>query len=60
MQLSNLDKWNEIGASKTVIDWIKNGVLLPFTQLPQPMEQKNRKFTAKEVAFLDSELKKLC
>ena len=59
MPLSNFDKWNEIGASKTVINWIENGVLLPFTKLPEPSELPNRKFNARQAAFLDNELKNL-
>ena len=59
MPLSNLEKWKEIGASRTVVDWIHYGVLLPFSQLPEPTELPNRKFSAHQAAFLDSELKKL-
>ena len=57
--LSNLDKWKEIGASKTVIDWIENGVLLPFSQLPEPTDLPNKKLSANQAAFLDSELRNL-
>jgi len=59
MPLSNINKWIEIGASKTVINWIQNGVRLPFTKLPECSELPNRKFNAQQAAFLDSELKNL-
>jgi hypothetical protein len=59
MPLSNVEKWKQIGASGTVIDWVEHGVLLPFFQLPRPTELPNRKFSAKQAFFLDGELKNL-
>ncbi len=59
--LTNLSKWREIGASETVINWIANGVLLPFSSTgpPPSFEFSNRKLNKEQVRFVDCELKKL-
>ena len=53
------DEWESIEASPTVIDWIKNGVELPFRNEPLPFEYRNRHFNKKEQSFLQSEIARL-
>ena len=58
---SNLREWHGIGASSTVIDWIKHGVGLPFKCSPPPQNIHcvNRKLNENQVAFVDSEVQNL-
>ena len=49
------DEWELIEASPTVIDWIKNGVELPFQNEQLPIEYRNRHFNKKEQSFLQSD-----
>ena len=56
----NLPHWQEIGTSSVVLDWISNGVTLPFTSVPPEFDHYNREFTVKESTFLDEEIEKLC
>ena len=54
-----LNEWEAISASPTVLNWIKNGVEIPFQQEPLPFEYKNRHFNKKEQLFLQSEISRL-
>ena len=53
---SHADNWQSIKTSQTVLDWIKEGVKLPFETLPQPFELTNRHFSPKETRFIDQEI----
>ena len=50
----NLNKWQSIGASNTVLDWIENGIKFPLN-----FEIPNKTFLAKEESFLRSEISNL-
>ncbi len=50
------DKWVEIGANVTVLDWIKSGVTIPWKTVPTAFELPNRGFTDRETKFIDSEI----
>lgn len=51
--------WNDINASPTIIDWITNGVKIPFTHKPDPFELNNYNLPKKHHAFIDSEIQSL-
>lgn len=42
-----------------MINWLAEGVRLPTVDSPQPFHSKNRHFNKKEIAFIDTEIKKL-
>ena len=48
--------WSEIGASDVVIEWITDGVPIPFSSEPEPKVFSNPRFTDTEVDFLNNEL----
>ena len=56
MSLCNFDKWREIGASPTVIDWLQQGVTIPFISEPPSCEIPNRRLTRVQESFLNSEI----
>ena len=56
---NNLSYWKQITNNETVLDWIDNGVQLPFVELPEKFEFKNRKFSGSEALFIDQEVKSL-
>ncbi len=56
----NLQKWKDIGASNTVLDWISSGVHIPFTEVPPDYCGKNRYFSQNEEDFIASEIHRLC
>jgi len=51
--------WSQIGAPPYVLDWIKDGVTLPFDKTPERFVLPNRAFSDKEELFVDSELQRL-
>ena len=52
-------KWEDIGTSSTVLSWIKEGVPLPFSGVPEKFEIKNGAFKAKEYRWIDGEISRL-
>ena len=56
---SNLHKWQSIGASNSVLDWIENGVKFPLKEEVPNFEIPNKTFSAKEESFLISEISNL-
>jgi len=56
---SCLTAWKSIDAPDYVLDWIKQGVPLVFSQEPQPAHFPNRKLSFKESNFVDTEISKL-
>lgn len=56
---SCLQEWSNIGASKTVLDWLQQGVKLPLISDPHNFELENYSFNPKEEKFVDSEIKNL-
>ena len=55
----NLSYWETICDNKTVLNWIRDGVKLPFSTKPEKFYLKNRKFTALEADFIDKEVSRL-
>ena len=56
-----LKEWEEIGAPVTVLQWLEQGVAIPFDTVPvTPIHCVNRQFTSKEKIFLDKEIDVLC
>lgn len=56
---ANINAWQAIGANSVVLDWIKNGVEIPFTAQPAKFDIPNPVFSDSDVAFLDSKLAEL-
>ena len=57
--LTNLQKWREIGASETVLDWIANGIKLNFVNKPHPFILNNRRASLIEQQFIGTEIQSL-
>ena len=51
--------WEDIGASDVVIDWVSNGIKLPFTREPERCVFDNPSFTRDQSSFARAELSKL-
>ena len=51
--------WTNIGCTETVINWISEGVTLPFQDIPPSFEFKNRNFGITESTFINSEINDL-
>ncbi|KAK3738770.1 hypothetical protein RRG08_035650 [Elysia crispata] len=60
---SSLDRWKElIGAVSGchhVMDWIKDGIRIPFSNLPIDFEIENKHFSTRENDFISKELERL-
>ena len=56
---SHYHKWLNIGTNDTVLEWIRNGVTIPWKQTPLQFELNNRVFTVKETEFINSEIQNL-
>ena len=60
---SSLDRWKElIGAVSGChqdLDWIKDGIRIPFSNLPIDFEIENKHFSARENDFISKELERL-
>ena len=59
---SCVNKWRNITSCETVLDWVKNGVPIPFVKIPlEPVRiQSYKQFSFEENDFIDKEVKKLC
>ena len=55
----NIQAWREIGTNDEVLEWISEGVKLPFQSLPERYEHFNHKLNIAQVKFVDSEVNKL-
>lgn len=53
------DEWCAIGANSSVLEWIKDGVKIPWSQTPQSFVLPNRQFSIAEELFLDKEISAL-
>ena len=56
---NNTDAWRRIDAPDYVLEWIINGVPIPFVSGVEPFELKNRTFNRQQTAFIDSEIDRL-
>lgn len=59
MLLSTLKKWKDIKTSHTLVNWLTQVVLLPFSPLPPPIELSNRKCFVDQDVLTDCQLGKL-
>lgn len=55
----NCQQWIDIEASHEVIEWITNGVQIPFINVPPQFEYENKKFKRHECYFIRNEIKRL-
>ena len=51
--------WQEHFSNPVLLDWIQNGIKLPFTTTPNPINNTNRHFTLEETVFVRKEIKSL-
>jgi hypothetical protein len=55
----HVNKWRQYGAPDHVINWISQGVIIPFVQSPPKCLFQNHNLTDKQRAFVDNEIKDL-
>ena len=55
----NIGEWSKIGANADILEWIQNGVKLPFSSTPSSYEFKNHAFNVDQSVFIDRELSSL-
>ena len=51
--------WQEHFSNPVLLDWIQNGIKLPFATPPTPLINTNRHFTSEEAIFVRKEIKSL-
>ena len=51
--------WNKIGASDIVIQWILEGVRLPFHEVPERFELQNHNLSSAQQDFIRTEIQRL-
>lgn len=56
----HIDKWKDIGTPTVTLDWLSNGVKLPFREEPEACAFSNHKLTERQRVFVSTELTKLC
>ena len=52
----NLQIWNDIGTSRTVQNWIRNGVPVIFDTVPEPFYHDNHALSKEQSLFVDKEI----
>lgn len=55
----NLDAWKRIDAPDYVLEWLSEGVTLPFASDITPFEIRNRSLSQRQTDFVDSEIQRL-
>lgn len=55
----NIHKWQSIGASETVLQWLQEGVKFPLSEDICAFEINNGPFSKRESVFLESEIARL-
>ena len=56
---SKIEYWKQITTNRTILDWVANGVSIPFRNLPQVFKVPNRSFNREECNFIRQEIKEL-
>ena len=56
---NHLDAWIEIGAPPVVLNWIREGVKIPFVEKPTNFCIPNRKFSFEQGVFIATKIKSL-
>ena len=59
MYVLSVEEYMRIGASDKILDWLHNGVELPFSTEPLPCFNHNRIFSDVHACFVDTELQRL-
>ena len=54
-----LEHWEKIHTPDYVKSWIREGVTIPFTQIPDPCEFENPAYSKDEENFIDTKLTEL-
>ena len=55
---SCVNKWRNITSCETVLDWVKNGVPIPFVKIPlEPVRIQSYNFLSKKRILLTKKLK---
>ena len=59
---NHINEWEEITSNKTILNWIRNGIEIPFSSIPlnQTKIKNYKKFSQTEKQFISEELNKLC
>ena len=52
----NFKKWSDIGTSRTVKNWIRNGVPVIFEKVPEPFFHNNHVLSEEQSLFVDKEI----
>ena len=56
----HVDEWQQLqGINDSVLQWIKEGVVLPFSEEPETFELHNKVFSDTDFFFIESEIKDL-
>ena len=55
----DVEQYRQIGASDCVLNWLENGVPLPFKSEPQQCFNANRVYSKHQEQFVDSEIERL-
>ena len=55
----NLNAWSYIDAPQTVIDWLKEGISIPFHTFPSSFEKANHHQSSTQKLFIRAEIKRL-
>ena len=55
----NPSAWQRIGAPDMVLDWVTNGIRMPFLREPEPCQFENAPFSDTEARYVSTEIDKL-
>lgn len=56
---NHFEYWEQITSNQKILSWIRDGVDIPFKDIPEPFHFKNRLFKDKEAKFIRQELRTL-
>ena len=59
MNQLHIKAWENIGCNEIVLEWIKQGVKIPFTSNPPEFQLNNHKLNGIQVSFIRQELQRL-
>jgi hypothetical protein len=56
---AKIDNWNTFTSNPTVLDWVENGVKLPFNETPKSFVESNPKLNCQQDKFVTEEIARL-
>ena len=56
---SHIEEWTNITSSVHILDWLKEGVKIPFSTLPPVIEEQNSHFSKDQYTFVKREIGRL-